>query len=380
VSEPPSQGDRRRDERRSDDVRLADFTIPELRKALVTAALLLVIFLLFAYMVREVVVGVVAGAVLGAYLIPFYEWLRRHLRSARVAALLAITVVTVPLVAILVYSWLEISDAASYLDANRVAVAERMTESLQHLPLTRGVAVQDDLARWVAAAANQSGKVVGKLRNVLDIVVISISVFLFTIYYILTEHAALGDYVRRRIPGRYRALAGEISHNARAVVYGALYATFLTQLMKSAVLLAMNLIWKVPLAIVLSIISFFIGFFPIVGSWTVYLPVSIYLIVFRGDVVGGLTMLTTGFFGITLFMSMYLRPKIAAEKSNVLHFYWMFIALVTGVYTFGLVGIIVGPVLIGVLKAVFEAVTGEVGVEGEGAAEEGAALPVPEAR
>jgi predicted PurR-regulated permease PerM len=95
-------------------------------------------------------------------------------------------------------------------------------------------------------------------------------------------------------------------------------------------------------------------------------------------VAGGLTMLTTGFFGITLFMSMYLRPKIAAEKSNVLHFYWMFIALVTGVYTFGLVGIIVGPVLIGVLKAVFEAVTGTVDVA-EAADEEGAALPAPEA-
>jgi predicted PurR-regulated permease PerM len=36
----------------------------------------------------------------------------------------------------------------------------------------------------------------------------------------------------------------------------------------------------------------------------------------------------------------------------------MFIALVTGVYTFGLVGVIIGPVLIAVLKAVFETVTG----------------------
>lgn len=54
---------------------------------------------------------------------------------------------------------------------------------------------------------------------------------------------------------------------------------------------------------------------------------------------------------------MYLRPKIAADKSEVLNFYWMFIALVTGVYSFGLMGIIIGPVLIAVLKAIFDSVT-----------------------
>jgi predicted PurR-regulated permease PerM len=32
----------------------------------------------------------------------------------------------------------------------------------------------------------------------------------------------------------------------------------------------------------------------------------------------------------------------------------MFIALVTGVFTFGLIGIIIGPVLIAVLKAILD--------------------------
>ena len=34
----------------------------------------------------------------------------------------------------------------------------------------------------------------------------------------------------------------------------------------------------------------------------------------------------------TVFISTYLRPKIAADRSRVLNFYWMFVALVTGVY------------------------------------------------
>ena len=41
----------------------------------------------------------------------------------------------------------------------------------------------------------------------------------------------------------------------------------------------------------------------------------------------------------------------------MLNFYWMLVALVTGVYTFGLVGILLGPMLIGLLKAILDTIT-----------------------
>jgi predicted PurR-regulated permease PerM len=68
-------------------------------------------------------------------------------------------------------------------------------------------------------------------------------------------------------------------------------------------------------------------------------------------------MLLIGFLVNTMYISTFLRPKIAAERSRVLNFYWMFVGLVTGVYTFGLVGILLGPILIGLLKAIFDTVT-----------------------
>ena len=41
----------------------------------------------------------------------------------------------------------------------------------------------------------------------------------------------------------------------------------------------------------------------------------------------------------------------------MLNFYWMLVALVTGVYTFGLVGMLLGPMLIGLLKAIVDTIT-----------------------
>ena len=355
------EDDRRRDDRRADFVRLADYTIPELRKAFITMALLVGIGALFLYMVHEVVVAIIAGVVLAVYMIPFQRWAGSHLKSGPLTAIVTIIVVVVPVVSIVVYSWMEISGAVTYLEDNSEEVAARVTEALQRLPFGTGLEVRDQVPQWVEAVAERAGSMAGDLREALDMVVLGMAVFLFTAFYVLTDHHAIARYVRDRIPGRYQELADRISDSVGQVAYGALYATFVTQVAKAAIVLAMNLIWDVPLAAVLAVAAFFIGFLPIVGSWSVYVPVAAYLFVFRGDALGAVLMLVVGLLVNTIFISMVLRPRMAARKSGVLNFYWMFLALVTGVYTFGLAGIVIGPVLIALLRAVFETVAGREG-------------------
>lgn len=349
-----AEGDRRRTDRRTDFVSLADYTVPELRKALATLALLVAIFGLFLYMVRDVVVGVIAGMVAAVYLVPLQNLLTERLGSRRTAAIVTIVLFTVPLVAILTYSWIEISGAATYLDQHTDEVAEGLYRGMQRIPFGDRFDIRDDLPLWVDRIAASGANIVEELREAIDVLLIGLAIFFFTTFYVLTEHEHLRAYVRERVPGRYRDLLDPVAHNIRAVVYGVLYGTFLTQLIKSVLILAMNLVWQVPLGVVLAIASFFIGLLPVVGSWTIYTPVALYLMLWRGDILGGVLMLLIGLVGNTIFLSMYLRPKIAAEKSRVLNFYWMFLALVTGVYTFGLVGIIIGPVLIAVLKAILD--------------------------
>ncbi|HET9983543.1 MAG TPA: AI-2E family transporter [Longimicrobiales bacterium] len=350
--------DRRREDRRSDFIPLAEYTVPELRKALVTAFVVLAVTALFVYMVAPVLVAAVAGVVVGAYLLPLERWLERRIGSRKLAAVVTILAVTIPVVAMLVYSWVEISDAAKYLDQHRNEVAAGISAGLRRIPFTESIQTPD-VGNFIAKASAKAGKQADEIQEAASIIGVSVAVAIFTIYYILTDSPSIIRYLATKVPGRYRELTDEMSRNIKAVVYGALYGTFITQLAKSVIVLLMNLAFQVPLAIILAFISFFIGLFPVVGSWAVYIPVGIYLMVWRGDVWQGVTVILVGLLVNTIFMSMYVRPKLAAEKSHVLNFYWMVIALITGVYTFGLVGIIIGPVLIAVLRAVFDTITGE---------------------
>lgn len=354
-----SQDDRRRDDRRKDFVSLADYTVPELRKALLTATILILVLGLFVYMIHDVMVAVFAGVVAGIYLIPLDRRIQRSVSSKATSAIVTIILFTVPLLLILAYSWLEISSAATYLRDNNEVVVARLSDGIRDLPWASNFDLRDEIERGVTIVSSQTGQIVDELGDAIGILTISTAVFLFTTFYLLTDHGRLSAYVQTRVPGRYRNLVDPIVSNIRNVIYGVLYGTFLTQAMKSLIILTMNLAWQVPLALVLAIASFFIGLLPIVGSWSIYTPVAAYLILWRGDVIGGIAMLIIGFVGNTIIISTYLRPKIAARKSKVLNFYWMFLALVTGVYTFGLMGIIIGPVLIAMLKAILDAISSD---------------------
>ena len=348
--------ERRRVERRT-NARLSDLTVPELRRMLVTSLLFAVVLILFLWMVRTVIIAGFLGAVVAAYLRPVYHWFEDRLPSRGLAALVAIFFLVGPLIGLLIYSYLQIADFANHVALNRDQIATQIEVALRKLPLLHDVELTGKVGRWVAAASNYGASIPGVVRAAMSRIAVASTIFLFTTFYVMVEWDSIVRFIRSRVPPRYTGLGEALRHNVKGVLYGAVYSTFLTQTIKSANILVMMLVFRVPLAAVLALISFVVGFFPIVGSWSVYVPVALWLLIFRDAPTQALIMLVVGFAVNTVYISTFLRPKIAAERSKVLNFYWMLVGLVTGVYTFGLVGILLGPILIGLLKAILDTIT-----------------------
>ncbi|HEU4564212.1 MAG TPA: AI-2E family transporter [Gemmatimonadaceae bacterium] len=351
-------GDRRRLERRATP-RVLDLTLPEFRRIVLTSLFFAIVFVLFLWMVRTVVIAGILALIVATYTRPLHLAIRRHVRSDTVAALLTIVLVVVPILAVLVYSFVELQGAASYVSAHEGEIVRRIDAAVRRIPFLEGRSFTDQIRNGVLSASHYGATIVSGLREEMAEFTVSAAVFLFTSFYVLTDADSIAGYVRSKVPPRYGEMARALEVNVRGVLYGAIYATLLTQTIKSAIILAMNVAFGVPLAVVLAVLSFIIGFFPIVGSWSVYVPVAAWLLIFRDAWIPAILMLVIGFVGNTLIISMYVRPKIAAEKSRVLNFYWMFIGLVTGVYTFGLVGVLLGPIIIGILKATVDTVTAQ---------------------
>ena len=352
----PTLGDRRRTERRTNQ-NLAELTLPEFRRMLLTTTLFVIVLLLFLWMVRTVIIATILGVVVAVYLRPVYLRFLKAIPNRTTSATITLLIVIVPVIALLIYSYLEIADVATYVDAHRQGIAAKIDAALHRIPFMQKANTGESVERWVVIASNYGTSIPNTIRAALGSFAIAATIFIFTAFYFMIDAERIGAYLRSKIAPRYQELMTSLEENVRGVLYGAIYSTFLTQAIKSLIILAMNLIFHVPLAGVLAILSFIIGFFPIVGSWSVYLPVACWLAIFRDAPGQALIMLLIGFFVNTIYISTFLRPKIAAERSKVLNFYWMLVGLVTGVYTFGLVGILLGPIVIGLLKAILDTIT-----------------------
>jgi putative heme transporter len=358
MAEPIPVSERRRLERRTNPT-LAELTLPEVRRMLVTTVVFVIVLVLFLWMVRTVIIATILGIIVAMYVRPIYLWLYKHMPNRVISGMLTLLLLIGPVLALTVYSYEEIADVATYVSVHREEIASEIDVSLHRLPFLQTANTGAAVKNYVITASNYGTNLLSGIRGAITSLAVAATIFMFTAYYVMTDAERIMDYIRDRIPPRYGELSTALETNVRGVLYGAIYSTFLTQTIKSVIILAMNLAFHVPLAGVLAIISFIIGFFPIVGSWSVYVPVAGWLAVFQDSPGQGLAMVLIGFGVNTLYISTFLRPKIAADRSKVLNFYWMLVALITGVYTFGLVGILLGPMLIGLLKAILDTITSE---------------------
>jgi predicted PurR-regulated permease PerM len=353
ATEPP---ERRRVERRGNS-RIGDLTLPEVRRILITLLLGAVVLALFFWMVKSVVVAAILGLIIGFYIRPVHLWLLQRTGNRNLSAIVTLLAVIVPVLLVLAYSYSELADVVGYAVTHQGEIVTKVNAAMKRVPILKDARFNNSLGGAVVAVTSYGARLPLMLKGAIKDFSISATIFLFTAFYILIEAEKVGNYIAGKIPPRYEELRRALETNVRGVLYGAIYSTLLTQTMKSLIILFMNLAFGVPLAGALAVISFIIGFFPIVGSWSVYVPVAIWLVIFRDAVGPAIAMIIIGTVVNTVFISTYLRPKIAAQRSRVLNFYWMFVALITGVYTFGLAGILLGPILIGLLKAVIDTVT-----------------------
>lgn len=345
-----------------DSRRVSEITVGEAKRIIVYSAALLLAVVLFFMLVGKVLVALLLGIVAAVYLLPIQEWLETHLRRRTGSALVTIALIVVPLVALTAYSWHELSNYSNRVIERRDEIIDSISEALaRHLPVERE-GTRNNLQAAFTEALTRSAEAIKSLREQATFLIASLTLFFFTIYYVLTHRVRIVSYVKVRIPGEYLPFYEKLAVNIGGALRGALRAAFIDQSLKALVIIILNLIFGVPLAVVLGLVTFLIGFFPLLGEWTVYIPVSIYLFVFRNAPASAGVYLIIGV-TMTLGSSVFLRPKLASAGARHFNFYWMLVALVAGVYVFGVAGVVLGPAILGFVKAVTDTLFGDVRYE-----------------
>jgi predicted PurR-regulated permease PerM len=223
---------------------------------------------------------------------------------------------------------------------------------LQYLPIEikledlREFAAQN-IRQWGLRIAERGGTLA---QNVLG-VTINVLVTLIASFYLFRDGAALMRLVRDVVPldPDYRERLLVITEN---VLFASVLSSFAVAAVQGALGGVAFWIVGIPAPILWGMLMMLAAFIPFVGAAIIWGPAAIYFL-FSGDYMNAGILTFAGLFVVGTVDNV-LRPILISGRVE-LNGLLVLISVVGGIGAFGLLGIVLGPVLIAVAAAVLEA-------------------------
>lgn len=213
---------------------------------------------------------------------------------------------------------------------------------------------QVDLASRVSSYAESAaqavaGSVPGVFATLSDVFV-GLGLGLFVLYFLLKDGDKLTAWLRETVP-----LPREVQNDLYASLDEITWAVLLGHVLVAAVqgsIAGIGLfVVGIPNAVLWTFVMIVLALIPIIGAFLVWGPAAAYLAVTGQPVAGvGLAIYGTVIVNAT---DNFLRP-IVVDRHAKLNPSIIIVGVIGGVYLVGFMGLFVGPIIVGALKAVLE--------------------------
>lgn len=308
-----------------------------------------------AYVAHPVWMGLMLGTTMGFTSEPVYRWLAPRLRYKRALAALLTTIFggLVTLVAIGVVGYIAINEIVEMISEMQAPTpneilgpwGERMLERLRISPEALVARINVALLSLSERAA---GGVAEALTSMTSLMLTAVIAF-FTMYYVLLEWAAIVrrlEHILPLDPRHTRALVTEF----RAVGRSAFVGTMGTALAQGILAGIGYTIAGVSQPLLWGTVTMLASFVPVIGTAVVWLPITIATAV-SGHTGAGVFLGIWGLLVVTAVSDYIIRPRLVGSKGQV-HPLPLLVSLLGGVEMFGLMGVIVGPILMALCLSV----------------------------
>ncbi|MBI2144748.1 AI-2E family transporter [Candidatus Woesearchaeota archaeon] len=334
------------------------------------SVLLIVLFgFLSALILSSIFRTVLAGLVLSYVFYPIYKRLYARLRMKTVSAL----IMTVGVMLLLtIPAFLVINKLSTEASVGFVVVKQYLESGGKGIECEGSVLcgllphnLKDASPQVKALLTNTLGKgtefiVTRTTRAILALpgIVLNLFIVFFLMYYLLKDGAVFVDRIKKSLPLRKQrqdALIEQFNQVSSAVIYGTVVIAIL-----QGVLAGIGFyLFGVPSPVIWGVVTLIVSLVPFLGPFIIWLPASLVLIItgyYAGDNFTLLRGVGLFLYGLLLVSGIdnVLKPRIIARKANI-HPGLVLIGIIGGINLFGIVGLVVGPVIIAMLKTAFEA-------------------------
>ncbi len=297
-------------------------------------------------------VGAIFGAIVLAYLVyPIYEFIFKKIKNSTISALITTLIVLVVFIVPLLFVGNTLFKETSAFfftvrDINFEELGANYVDELFGENLDFANILNDALKR-LSVLLLQSVD-----RFILDLPqkILSGFVMFFIVFYLFKDGKRLLFSVKEALPLK-RKYKDDIAQKFNDTIYATLYGVVVTAIVQGIVGAIGLWIFDVSSPLLWGSIMIIAAMLPFIGAAFIWLPAAI-LKLAAGDTTNGFGLLLYGLFIVSTIDNL-IRPKIIGQRSKV-HPALILIGALGGIRIFGIIGIIIGPLILAVLSVFFD--------------------------
>lgn len=208
--------------------------------------------------------------------------------------------------------------------------------------VVRFIEEEIDLRATLEQIANNSPKYVSDFLSGSIWILVQLLITFFVLFFFFRDHESFLRGVRRLVPLSSRE-TDAIFKRVGDTLYAAVFGEILIALIQGTLGGLMFWILGLPAPFLWGFAMGLFGFLPLIGAWMIWTPAAVYLMT-QGEWIKGIVLIAWGILALSVFTTV-LYPILVGDRLR-LHTLLVFIAIIGGITAFGLVGIILGPLVL----------------------------------
>lgn len=304
-------------------------------------ALLIVLFLtlLIGFMLKDFFISIFLAVIFAYVLNPLYEKLVQKTNRRSLSAILILLIVFVVFLipSILIGSSIYSQFQSFELNLDQIESVETSIENLVGIEFSIADSL-DDLEQTILSNLRDYSQ---QLISLTTSFFIGLFLFAFILYYSLIEKKKIVRFVKEILPFSTSKSTNLINQSG-FIVKALLIGQVLTAIIQGTFGMVSFMIAGINGAIFWGIIMIILSLIPMVGAFLVWFPAGI-LLLLQGEIGMGIFVLAWGALVVSQIDNI-VRPILVTRYYNI-HPLFVILGVFAGLSVFGILGIIIGPLL-----------------------------------
>ncbi len=314
--------------------------------------LLVLIFLTFL-LIKPILISIIIGFLLAFIFSPVYNFNKKYIKNRDLNA----TIITIVLILVIVIPlWF-----VTPLVLNQSLKLYSVSQNIDLVTPLRGLfpslftsdgfssEIGSVLESFVSNATSSIANSISQFVLSLPILLLNLLVILFVFYFALRDRDKLVEYIKSVLPFP-KSTEDKLFNATRDITKAVLYGQVVIGLLQGIIIGVGFFIFGVPNAIIFTLLAVVAGIFPIIGTMIIWGPIAVYLFLI-GSTVPAIGVIIFGI--ISSNVDNFLRPLFVSRRTNV-HSSIVLVGMIGGLFLFGIVGIVIGPLIMSYLLIVLE--------------------------